>query len=263
MKSRLLTFLVLCVIHAALAEQVIDYRQSSDFTPCKGVSSIDDNTLAFTGNLNCEASRIFKVNPTVPVTISFDIRKLPENTKPVVYVGFWTYDADRIRIQPRFLRCERGGETTLLADAPEASVTLRLKMPMRQPPKPWRYLAIGSAKECSLPQFDLLTIKAMNTLEDNSLEVTLEAPLPTAMATGATLHFHGEGPGMYVAYDAKTPDNEWTTVTATVVGEQDGFPIADKRWWKGTRFAKPRIVVYQGKGNQIQIRNLQIRIAEP
>ncbi|MBQ7651605.1 MAG: hypothetical protein IJS15_11640 [Victivallales bacterium] len=263
MKTRCFTLLFLCIIHASLSEQLIEYRLSSDFTPSKGVSSIDENTLAFTGNINCEAVHIFKVKPTVPVTISFEIRKLSENAKPVVYVGFWTYDADRIRIQPRFLRCERGGETTLLADADAGATSISLKPPPRQPSKAWKSIAIGGSKDCQLPQFDLIAVKALKASEDNSLEVTLEAPLAKPLSAGTVLHFHGEGPGMYVAYDAKTPDNEWTTVTATVVGEQEGFPVADRRWWKGTRFAKPRIVVYQSKNDKIQIRNLQVRITTP
>ncbi len=263
MKSRLFSLISLCIISLSLAEQRIDYLKSSDFAPCKGVSFLDDNIVEFTGTVNCEAARIFKVEPTVPVTISFEIRKLSEESKPVVYVGFWTYDADRIRIYPRFLRCERGGETSILTDAPEGSTTLRLKTLQRQPAKSWKYLALGGRKDCPIPQFELITIKALRTLEDNSLEATIDAPLTTPMPAGTTLHFHGDGPGMYAAYNAKTPENEWTTITATVVGEQEGFPMADKRWWKGTRFAKPLIVVYQSKSDKTQIRNLQVKISNP
>jgi len=263
MKANLFTLIFLCVIHIALSEQIIDYRQSSDFAPCKGVSFLDDNTIEFSGIVDCETAHIFKVKPALPVTISFEIRRLSEGSKPLVYVGFWTYDADRIRIQPRFLRCERGGETSLLADAPEGATTLRLKTLQRQPAKSWKYLALGSRKDCPIPQFELILIKSLRSLEDNSLEATIDAPLTTSISADTVLHFHGDGPGMYAAYDAKTPENEYTTVTATVVGEQEGFPMADKRWWKGTRFAKPRIVVYQSKNDKIQIRNLQVRITTP
>lgn len=249
------------LIGMAAEPQVLELKQKSDWAaPARGIALVADGEWEITGPVDLAGARSFKVNPEKPVTISFDIKKSAENLRPLVYIGFWPMDADRIRIQPFHVRCEAGGDTELLEAAPAGATSLKLKAIRRKHSASWKHLAVGTIKGCPVPQFDLIEMKSLAKLDDNTLEATLAKPLEKELAAGTALHFHGNGPGMYAAYDAKTPGDEWATVTCTVIGMQEGFPAKDARWWKGTVYAKPRILVSQGRKDKVQLRNLRIEI---
>ena len=262
MKTTLLCLFALAAF-AFAAPPVPDYSNfATDWVKDPHVKVLPDGSCQVTSAAAFEGVKTFKVNPAKPVTITFEVRKTPESLRPLVYVGFWTFDGDRIRVQPEHVRCEYAGETAVLEDAPVGATTLRLKAPRRNPASSWKYLAAGPIKGCPVPQFDLIQLKSFKKLEDKSIEAILVKPLDKPLAAGTVFHFHGGGPGMYVAYDEKTPSDEWATVTCTVLGMQENFPRKDKRWWKGTVYAKPRIVVMQGKNNTVLFRNFRVTVAK-
>ena len=112
MKQHLATALLLAAALTLCAAEplVFEFRSLADWARgTKNVALLPDGTWEITGGSAFEAAKSFKVDPEKPVTVSFEIRRLPGTPYIMAYVGFWTMDADRIRIQPYHMRCEQIG----------------------------------------------------------------------------------------------------------------------------------------------------------
>ena len=266
MKQHLATALLLAAALTLCAAEplVFEFRSLADWARgTKNVALLPDGTWEITGGSAFEAAKSFKVDPEKPVTVSFEIRRLPGTPNIMAYVGFWTMDADRVRIQPYHMRCEYNGDTEVLADAPVGATALRVRKPRRFVKSTWLYLAAGDIAGCKVPQFDLIQLKPRTAeVKDQEIVLTLLKPLEKAIPAGAKFHFHGDGPGMYVVCNEKNPSEEWEKITCVVKGMQPKFPTPRvTTWWHGTVYAKLRVIIAQGKRDKVQIRNIRVEVA--
>lgn len=251
------------VASAAAAAEVIEVKTPEDFAKGAKVVAADDGLL-IAGNQRVFSAKTFKVDPAKKVTLSFDIRKSPDTTGCMVYVGFQGLDEDKVMIQPQNVRCEWNSAGSLAEKAVAGSKDIRIKMPPRFKNRDW-CIVFSDKNKCS--GFDMNVFgwqKVSPVAADGSVGIKLNLALEEDYPAGTPVHFHSMGPGLYSACNEKLPKDEWERVTCTVTGMQT-TPIPDgkmDKWFKGTQYAQILILVVSKDNNsKIYFRNIKL-IAE-
>ena len=249
---------------AAIAAEVIEIKEHKDWAKGSDIKLMPNGVWMFPNSRIINNAKAFKVDPAKKYTISFDVRKSSDTHDVVIYAGFTCLDADMVRIDPQFVRCERNSDTKLTADAAQGSNKIRIMLPKnwRKGAKSWS-ASLKDRKSCG--GLDLEVINNVSQSEqaaDGSVEITLAKPLTKDYPAGTAIHFHSPGPGMYAACSAKQLSTEWETISVTISGMQavPGLPKFDK-WWIGTKYAKLLFVTARkSRNSRVEFRNIKLTI---
>ena len=262
-KSMLFAALALSAVTVSAAE-VIEIKEYKDWAKGSDVKSMPDGVWQFRNSRIINSAKAFKVDPAKKYTVSFDVRKSADTQNVLIYVGFTCLDADMVRIDSQFVRCEKNSDTALTADAAKGSNKIRIMLPKhwKNGAKGW-YASLKDRKSCG--GLDMEVIKNVSQSEqaaDGSVEITLAKPLTKAYPAGSAVHFHSAGPYMYAICSAKQPSTEWETISVTISGMQTvpGLPKFDK-WWMGTKYAKLLFVTdRRSDSSKVEFRNIKLTI---
>lgn len=263
MKKRML-FAAAVLSFITVTAQTVEIKVLKDWARGSRVKQAAGGVWEITGSGDLSNAKSFKVDPAKKYTLSFEVRKTAATQKVFFYAGYWPLDADMVRIMPHNVRCERNSETVLTADAKAGSKKIRIMAPKR-----WKKNARGwcvslrDKKKCAGLDMDVICNASVGEqAADGSMELTLKKPLAQNYKSGAAIHFHSEGPGMYAVCNEKDPATEWEKVSVTISGIQTvpGVPRNNK-WWSGSKFAKMRfLIVSKDRRSKVQLRNIQLTI---
>ena len=264
-----MTSLLFCVFVSvtAFAAEVYEYNTPDDWEKKAVIKVLPDGVLEFTGKQDITTAKSFKVDPRKKVTLSFEIRAREDSIDTMVYAGFQQQDSDKIILEPVYVRQEVGSLTTLTENATAGATKLKIRKPRRWIKPIYRgYYIIFDAKNdlSDLPNTSGIQLVAAEDLADGVVEITLKKPLPKDYPAGSQVRFHIGGPYMYSALDAKKLSSEWIKVSCTVTGT-DPAAMDFKKWWIGTKYAKPLFLLnYKdfAKQKHTQLRKIKVSIED-
>ena len=267
MKKMTLLFFCAFVSAAAFAADVYEYNTPADWEKKAVIKVLPDGVLEFNGKQNITTAKSFKVDPQKKITLSFEIRAREDSVDTMVYAGFQQQDSDKIILEPVYVRQEVGSLTTLTEDAKAGATKLKIRKPSRWIKPVYRgyYIVFDAKKDLSdMPNTSGIALVAEKDLPDGIVEITLKKPLPKDYPAGSQVRFHIGGPYMYSALDAKKLSSEWIQVSCTVTGT-DPAAMDFKKWWIGTKYAKPFFLLNFrdfAKQKYTQLRNIKITIED-
>lgn len=264
-----ITSLLFCAVTSAtaFAAEIIEYNTPDAWEKKAVIKILPDGVLEFPGKQDITTAKSFKVDPRKKVTLSFEIRAREDSIDTMVYAGFQQQDSDKIILEPIYVRQEIGSLTTLTEDAKAGATKLKIRKPRRWIKPIYRgyYIVFDAKKDLSdLPNTSGIALAAEKDLANGVVEITLKKPLPKDYPAGSQVRFHIGGPYMYSALDAKKLSSEWIKVSCTVTGS-DPAAMNFKKWWIGTKYAKPFFLLnYKdfAKQKATQLRNIKITIED-